>query len=113
LQDFAKRINWFEQYRLRNKKFWPNEEKAEEDQILISLIPKDRLIAMLQRLLNETEFLSSGGIRALSKYHEAHPYKVNIEGTDYSIQYDPGDSTSDFLEAIAIGVVRSGCRSII
>jgi hypothetical protein len=97
LQDFTKRINWFEQYRKKNNKFWPNEEKAEEDKILISLIPKDRLIAILQRLLNETEFLSPGGIRALSKYHEANPYLVNIEGTDYSINYDPGDSTSDFF----------------
>lgn len=97
LQDFTKRINWFEQYRLKNKKFWPNEEKAEEDKILISLIPKERLIALLQRLLNETEFLSPGGIRALSKYHEENPYSVNIEGTDYSIKYDPGDSTSDFF----------------
>ncbi len=97
LQDFTKRINWFEQYRKKNNKFWPNEEKVEEDKILISLIPKERLIALLQRLLNETEFLSPGGIRALSKYHEEHPYTVNIEGTDYSIQYDPGDSTSDFF----------------
>ncbi len=97
LQDFTKRITWFEQYRLKNKKFWPNEERAGEDKILISLIPKERLIALLQRLLNETEFLSPGGIRALSKYHEANPYSVNIEGTDYSINYDPGDSTSDFF----------------
>ncbi len=97
LEDFTKRINWFEQYRKKNNKFWPNEEKVEEDKILISLIPKERLIALLQRLLNETEFLSPGGIRALSKYHEEHPYSVNIEGTDYSIKYDPGDSTSDFF----------------
>ena len=55
------------------------------------------MIALLQRLLSETEFLSPGGIRALSKYHEENPYSVNIEGNDYSIQYDPGDSTSDFF----------------
>jgi hypothetical protein len=47
--------------------------------------------------LSETEFLSEGGIRALSKYHEKNPYSVTIEGTVYSIQYDPGDSTSDFF----------------
>ena len=97
LQDFTKRISWFEMYRLKNNKFWPNEDRADEDKMLISLIPKERLIALLQRLLNETEFLSPGGIRALSKYHEEHPYSVNIEGNDYSIQYDPGDSTSDFF----------------
>ena len=97
LQDFTKRITWFEQYRIKNKKFWPNEEVAEEEKILISLIPKSKLIALLKRLLSETEFLSEGGIRALSKYHEAHPYSVIIEGHTYSIQYDPGDSTSDFF----------------
>jgi hypothetical protein len=95
LQDFTKRITWFEQYRIRNNKFWPNEEVADEELMLISLIPKDKLIALLKRMLSETEFLSTGGIRALSKYHESHPYSVIIEGQLYSIQYDPGDSTSD------------------
>ncbi len=97
LEDFTKRINWFENYRLKNKKYWPNEERAEGEKILISLIPKGRLIALLTRLLNETEFLSCGGIRALSKHHEEHPFSVNIQGTEYSIKYDPGDSTSDFF----------------
>lgn len=97
LEDFTKRITWFENYRLKNNKFWPNEERAEEGKILLSLVPKERLIALLQRLLSETEFLSDGGIRALSKYHEKNPYSVTIDGTVYSIQYDPGDSTSDFF----------------
>ena len=43
------------------------------------------------------KFLSHGGIRALSKYHEAHPYSVTIDGTKYEIQYDPGDSTSNLF----------------
>lgn len=97
LDDFTKRVTWFENYRLKNKKFWPNEERADSEKILLSLIPQDKLVALLQRLLNETEFLSPGGIRALSKYHEQHPYSVHIDGVDYSIQYDPGDSTSNFF----------------
>jgi len=97
LEDFKKRITWFETYRKRNKKYWPNEERAEGEKTLLSLIPKDRLIALLRRMLNETEFLSDGGIRALSKHHEKNPYSVNIKGVNYYIQYDPGDSTSDFF----------------
>jgi hypothetical protein len=97
LEDFSKRITWFEQYRKKNNRFWPNEEVADEDRILISIIPKNRLTALLKRLLNESEFLSEGGIRALSKYHEKNPYSVTLDGTEYSIQYDPGDSTSDFF----------------
>lgn len=97
LDDFKKRITWFEHYRKKNGKFWPNEERDESEKILLSLVPRERLVALLQRLLSESEFLSEGGIRALSKYHEKNPYTVSIHGTDYSIQYDPGDSTSDFF----------------
>ena len=97
LTDFKKRITWFENYRKKNKKFWPNEERSDGEQILLSLVPREKLIFLLDRLLNEDEFLSPGGIRALSKYHEKNPYSVNIDGIEYTIQYDPGDSTSDLF----------------
>ena len=97
LPDFKKRIEWFENYRAKNNRFWPNEEHSDGEGILISLVKKDRLIHLLHRLLSEDEFLSGGGVRALSKYHEANPYSVTIDGTRYEIQYDPGDSTSNFF----------------
>ena len=46
-------------------------------------LKKTGLIHLLNRMLNEDEFLSDGGIRALSKYHEANPYSVTIDGTKY------------------------------
>jgi hypothetical protein len=97
LPDFKKRIDWFENYRKKNNRFWPNEERGDGEEILISLVQKDRLIFLLDRLLHEAEFLSGGGIRALSKYHEANPYSVSIDGENYTIQYDPGDSTSNLF----------------
>ena len=97
LSDFKKRIAWFENYRVKNNKYWPNEEKKDGEHLLLSLVPQKKLMQLLERLLNEDEFLSPGGIRALSKHHEKNPYTVNIGGTDYTIQYDPGDSTSDFF----------------
>ncbi len=97
LPDFKKRIEWFETYRAKNNRYWPNEEHSDGEGILISLVKKDRLIHLLHRLLNEEEFLSGGGIRALSKYHQANPYSVTIDGTRYEIQYDPGDSTSNLF----------------
>ncbi len=97
LVDFKKRISWFEHYRLKNKKFWPNEEKTDGDTILLSLIPRKRLVNLLERLLNEEEFLSPGGIRALSRYHEKNPYSVTIDNIHYTIQYDPADSTSNLF----------------
>lgn len=97
LKDFKKRINWFENYRKSNGRYWPNEERSDSEEILLSIVPKEKLLAILKRLLDESEFLSDGGIRALSKYHEKNPYSVEIEGEKYSIQYDPGDSTSDMF----------------
>ena len=97
LPDFKKRITWFEKYRKKNNRYWPNEERGDSDEILISLVQKDRLIFLLNRLLHEGEFLSDGGIRALSKYHEANPYSVTIDGVVYTIEYDPGDSTSNLF----------------
>ncbi len=97
LADFKKRISWFENYRIKNKKFWPNEEKTDGETILLSLVPRERLVNLLERLLNEEEFLSPGGIRALSKYHEKNPYSVTIDNINYTIQYDPGDSTSNLF----------------
>ncbi len=95
--DFTKRIEWFENYRKKNDRFWPNEERGKKEQVLISLVPKDRLIFLLQRMLHEEEFLSDGGIRALSKYHKANPYSATIDGEVYTIGYDPGDSTSNLF----------------
>jgi hypothetical protein len=54
-------------------------------------------VLLLTRLLNESEFLSTTGIRALSKHHKDSPYTVHINGIAYTISYDPGDSTSDFF----------------
>lgn len=97
LKDFKKRTEWFERYRKENNKYWPNVEKAESNTILLSMVPRERLVYLLDRLLDETQFLSEYGIRALSKYHEQNPYSVEIGGEHYSIQYDPGDSTSDLF----------------
>ncbi len=97
LHDFKKRITWFENYRIKNKLFWPNEEHGSRNEVLLSLIPKERLAHLLTRLLNEAEFLSPTGIRALSKFHEKNPYTVHINGVNYTVGYDPGDSTSDFF----------------
>ena len=97
LPDFKKRINWFETYRLKNNRFWPNEEKTDGETILVSLVPRERLVYLLERLLDETQFLAPGGIRALSKYHEKEPYSVTLDSINYTIQYDPGDSTSNLF----------------
>jgi hypothetical protein len=43
-------------------------------------------------MLDETEFLSDHGIRSLSKYHQDHPYKLDLEGEEYTVNYQPAES---------------------
>ena len=97
LPDFAKRMRWFEEYRRQNHKFLPNHERSGDNSILLSLVNKERLQRILERMLDETEFLAAGGIRALSKYYGDHPFSLELYGNCYTIQYDPGDSTSDLF----------------
>lgn len=95
LNDFNKRMLWFKDYRTRNKKYIPGHETSGDRKVLLSLVKKDRLIEMLQRFLDENEFLSEGGIRSISKFYEQKPYSISIGGVVYTIQYDAGDATSN------------------
>ena len=58
---------------------------------LLSLLRGHRMKMLLRRMLDEDEFLSPHGVRALSKYHEAHPYVLHVGGAIFSIGYEPGE----------------------
>ena len=59
--------------------------------ILLTVTPRDRLEKMLRYLFDEEEFLSPHGIRSVSKFHEKHPYTYTVNGTVYSVDYEPGE----------------------
>jgi hypothetical protein len=61
---------------------------------LLSLLRGHRMKLLLQRMLDETEFLSDYGVRALSRYHHDHPYVFHWNGSDMRVDYEPGESTS-------------------
>ena len=94
LPDFKKRMNWFLRYRIENKKHLAQTKNIEETCILLSLTDKQKLSDLVEKILDENEFLSQGGIRALSKYYENNPYSIIIDNSNYTVSYDPGDSTS-------------------
>lgn len=97
LPDFTKRMKWFQDYRKTNNLYLPQKENSHNDSILFSLVSHDRLQDLLDKLLDESEFLSEGGIRSLSKFYDKNPYKTVYGKRKFSIQYDPGDSTSDMF----------------
>jgi hypothetical protein len=62
--------------------------------LMASVLDENRLRRVLARMLDENEFLSPYGIRALSRYHLEHPYVVQVHGEEYRVSYLPGDSDS-------------------
>jgi hypothetical protein len=59
---------------------------------IAALVNEDRLRRILTRVLDEKEFLSPHGVRALSRYHEDHPYIVHVDGREYKVTYQPAES---------------------
>jgi hypothetical protein len=49
---------------------------------------------VLQTMLNDREFLSPYGIRAMSQYHRDHPYALSVNGMEYRVDYQPAESTT-------------------
>ena len=48
-------------------------------------------------MLDEKEFLSEYGIRAISKYHLDHPYQLEVDGQMFTVKYAPGESESELF----------------
>jgi hypothetical protein len=95
LPEFANRLKWF----LNNRADLASlvsrwQEKNVVEKHLLSLLRGHRMKKILKRMLDETEFLSDYGVRALSKYHEQHPYEVWVDGNKFSVKYTPGESNT-------------------
>ena len=65
-----------------------------QQRMLLSLAGVDRLEKLFAKLFDESEFLSPHGLRALSAYHREHPYVLDVEGIQASIDYEPAESTT-------------------
>jgi hypothetical protein len=60
----------------------------------LSLVSCQRLRKVLRYMLDEKEFLSPYGIRALSQFHRDHPYTLQVMGMEYRVDYEPAESST-------------------
>ncbi|MGE3957419.1 MAG: hypothetical protein AB7H96_11920 [Vicinamibacterales bacterium] len=93
--NFRRRMQWFLKHRPDLADLISRWEVPGAGNIhLLSLLRGHRMKRLLRRLLDEREFLSPFGVRALSRYHLDHPYELELEGSRYTVGYQPGESDS-------------------
>lgn len=93
LPEFHKRMKWLLNHRPDLTELISHWEiPGIGEKRLLSLLRGHRMKCLLKRMLDEKEFLSEYGIRALSKYHLEQPYEMKIDGNPYYVNYQPAES---------------------
>ena len=95
LGDFKRRLDWFINNRsdlTANVACMRTPGNAERR--LLSVVSKDQLRCVLRFMLDENEFLSPYGIRAVSRHHKDNPYVLQVNGTQHRVDYEPAESSN-------------------
>jgi len=95
LPGFKRRLEWF----LENR---PDlmvncasmRAPGQADRRLLSILAPDRLRRVLKFMLDEEEFLSPYGIRAVSRFHKDRPYTLSVNGMEHRVDYEPAESST-------------------
>ncbi|QFG52356.1 MGH1-like glycoside hydrolase domain-containing protein [Chryseobacterium sp.] len=95
LPNFTERMDWI----LKNKPQLANlvshwEVEGQGRKHLMSILRKTRLTRILNRMVDEGEFLSDYGIRSMSKVYEDQPFRFTVDGQDFTVRYTPAESDS-------------------
>jgi hypothetical protein len=92
---FKLRLEWFLEHRPQLARLvsrWQTPGAGERR--LLAICRGHRMKRVLQRMLDEREFLAEYGVRALSRHHAEQPYQIEIDGARYTVNYQPGESES-------------------
>jgi hypothetical protein len=95
LPGFRRRLQWFIDNRpeLRDH-IQLSTTPAGATRRLLSIVSREQLPRILSVMLDENEFLSPHGIRAVSRYHAEHPYVFAVGGAEHRVDYEPAESSS-------------------
>lgn len=97
LPGFRKRMQWFLDNRAdlaRNISYMSGSGEAGDSHRLLAIPSRERLERVLRYVLDEREFLSPFGVRAVSRIHREQPYTFQVGGQEFGVSYDPGESTT-------------------
>jgi hypothetical protein len=95
LTGFRTRLEWFVDHRPDlTCNVASMQSCGREERRLLSIVSPDQLRAVLRTMLDEREFLSPYGIRALSRIHKDHPYILAVNGAEHRVDYEPAESST-------------------
>jgi Glycosyl hydrolase family 63 C-terminal domain len=98
MPNFVRRMQWFLDHHAMVAEHVEMSRRAPQGPHLLLTIANRRKLERIYRyVLDEQEFLSPFGVRALSKYHRDHPFTLAIDGQNHSVNYEPGESHSDMF----------------
>jgi len=94
LPEVAERLRWFLSERpqyaaaLGSRRIRDGQQRR-----LLAVVGVEQLMRILVRMLDPAEFLSPYGLRSLSRAHGEHPFTVELGGYDFTVGYEPGESS--------------------
>jgi hypothetical protein len=94
---FKRRLQWFVENRPELTNHIETQSGDRGVRRLLTLANRTRLRRILGYMLDEREFLSPYGIRALSRYHRDHPFVLRAGGGEHRVDYEPAESTTGFF----------------
>ena len=96
--EFYQRIQWFVQRRPEMAEVLRRMlQKGTTNRYMLSFCREEQLLPLSRYLLDESEFLSPYGVRALSRYHAEHPYVLTVDGVEYRVDYMPAESNTSMF----------------
>jgi hypothetical protein len=96
LPGFSRRMQWFLDHRpdLARHISCVSACPGGGSRRLLAIPARDRLERVLRYMLDESEFLSPHGVRSMSRAHRDRPFVFRAGESDYSVDYEPGESTT-------------------
>jgi hypothetical protein len=91
--NFKKRMQWFLENR-RDLSGSISYAQRGHGHRLLAIPSRERLERVLRYMLDDNEFLSPYGIRSISRAHGERPYIFSAGGSEYRVDYTPGESTT-------------------
>ncbi|HXW56196.1 MAG TPA: hypothetical protein VEJ67_10635 [Candidatus Cybelea sp.] len=98
LRQFRRRARWFLDHHPSVANHLDMSQRSKSGpRYLLTIANRPKLERIYRYVLDENEFLSPHGVRSLSKFHQDHPFTLQTDGQEQSVDYEPAESTVDLF----------------